>query len=295
MKWPQTNRTIRGLAWAFGASIAAGGFMVPWKAASAHGEPQHLVLVMLTVATLLNMLILPLMRGEKKRLHRTAFAVASGLAMLTLVGNLAAAAAIARISGPLLSVLQRTEVIMVALIAWIFIGERVDRWYWLGALISLVGIWLLQSGGSDKVTFEGILFGLFSAACFSTMIPLTRHYIDRIDPLTVNAIRLILSVLFWFVVYGPPPPMETFNNELLLYGTLAAILGPWLGRTFIMYSSRYIESRISALVLLCAPFFTLVLSWLILDSWPSAKELYGGGIMLIGIAIPLIAMLRHNH
>jgi drug/metabolite transporter (DMT)-like permease len=220
--------------------------------------------------------------------------VAVGLALLTLAGNLAAAAAIARISGPLLSVLQRTEVIMVALIAWIFIGERVDGWYWLGAIIALLGIWLLQSGDADDATFEGILFGLFSAACFSAMIPLTRKYIERIDPVTVNALRLWLSVGLWFVVYGPPPLWETFNGALLLYGSLAAVLGPFLARTFVMISSRYVESRITALVLLCAPFFTLRMAWLFLQSWPSPRELYGGGIMLVGVAIPLIAMLRRT-
>src|SRR6185369_6491728 len=95
-------------------------FMIPWKLATRHGESKDLVLVLLLSAALLNTAVLPVSRGSgARRWSRTAWGVSIGLAFVTLLGNEASAAAIARISGPVLSVLQRFEVVIVGLLAWL--------------------------------------------------------------------------------------------------------------------------------------------------------------------------------
>jgi drug/metabolite transporter (DMT)-like permease len=283
----------RGVLWAFASASMSAAFILPWKLASTLGEPSTLVLIMLLGAGTINLGVLRLQDAARApRLNRTTLVLGFGLALLTLAGNLASAEAIRRISGPLLSVLQRAEVIVVALLAWALVGERVDRRFWAGALVALCGFWLVRGNDVDRVTSDGLLYGLTSAVCFSTMAVLTRKYITEVEPASLNALRVWISVPLWFLIYGAPPALETLSVELVLYAGLAGMLGPGLSRLFLMQSARHVPARISSLVTLATPVLTLVLSWALLDSWPSARELWGGSVMLLGIGLPVVATLR---
>ena len=77
----------------------------------------------------------------------------------------------------------------------------------------------------------------------------------------------------------------------MLWAGLAGALGPWLGRLSLMLSGRDIEARYTALIVLSSPVLTLGLSWLFLGGWPEPQELVGGGIMLLGIALPVASVL----
>ena len=61
-----------------------------------------------------------------------------------------------------------------------------------------------------------------------------------------------------------------------------------------MQSSRYLEARFTSLILLASPVFAMPMAWLAMGEVPSAHEVEGGAVMLIGIAIPLIGMLRRQ-
>lgn len=284
--------TGRGIVWAFASATMSAAFILPWKLASELGAPEVLVLIMLVAAGTLNVVLLRFPEGGRVRFNRTTLWLGLGLAVLTLAGNLASAEAISRISGPMLSVLQRAEVIVVALMAWALIGEQVDRRFWLGAAVALFGFWLVRGPDVSAVTSDGLLYGLMSAVCFSSMAVLTRKYITVVNPASLNAFRVWATVPLWFVVYGAPPPLASLSPALVGYAGLAGILGPGLSRLFVMQSARYVPARISSLVTLVAPVLTLLLSWALLDSWPSDRELWGGSVMLAGIALPVVAALR---
>ena len=76
------------------------------------------------------------------------------------------------------------------------------------------------------------------------------------------------------------------------YATMAALSGPFLGRLTLMISARTIEARLSSLVMLLAPVLTLVPAYLILEDWPTERQLLGGVVMLLGIAFPLLRTRR---
>jgi drug/metabolite transporter (DMT)-like permease len=283
---------VRGVLWALASASMSAAFILPWKLAAERGEPSVLVLLMLLSAGTFNLALLRLPEPGRARLNRTTVKVAAGLSLLTLGGNLASAEAVKRISGPMLSVLQRAEVIVVALLAWALIGERIDRRFWAGAAVALCGFWLVRGSDVDQVTAEGLTYGLLSSVCFGAMNVLTRKHITEVEPASLNELRVWLSVPLWFLVYGMPPPLGSLGGELLLYAGLAGVFGPGLSRLFLMQSLRHVPARISSLVTLATPVLTLLLSWLVLGSWPTGRELLGGGVMLVGIGLPVVATLR---
>ena len=185
---------------------------------------------------------------------------------------------------------QRAEIIVVALLAWPIIGERIDRRFWLGAALAGCGLWILQAPGEGAETKTvGVAWAGLSVLSFSTMAVLTRKYIQRFDLVAVNSLRLWIAVGLWFLVNGMPPPLSEISVDQIGLNALAAFCGPFAGRLCMMNAARYLEARISTLVTLMAPPFTLALAFVVLSDLPTPRELLGSAIMLAGIAIPILA------
>ena len=289
----------KGLGWAFYSSAMVAAFMVPWKAATAYGEPRHAVLLLLSSAAFFNSIaaLWGLLRGQGRQTQaswRATLLLALVFALLTLLGNTASALSIARISAALLSVVQRCEVILVALLGALLLGERVGASFWLGTALSAVGLWLLKmwSSGSEDFDLAGVLYGLAGAACFGSMVLLTRRYITRVHLLPFNALRLWLSVVLWFVVEWELPTPEELPPGLMLNAALAGFFGPFLSRIGALVSGRYIPANLPVLASLSSPVLTLVFVFLVLGNLPTRAELLGGAVMLVGISIPVLHRLR---
>lgn len=292
-----TSRRTRGLAWAGLSTLGSAGFAVPWKLANELGDPSASVLMLLVSAALFNTLFLlgqrVLRSGARIRLGRIDLGVAAALALLTLLGNTASALAVQDLSPALLNVVLRVEVIFVAVLAWVLLGERVEGRYWLGASIAVLGLAVMQDiggagvGGVDPAT----LWALSAAACFSLMGVVTRRYIHRIDPVGVNSLRLWMAVALWFA-FNPLPDLAAIPRAQAGYAMLAGLCGPFFARLLLMLSARHIEARLTALVNLTAPLPTLALGWWWLADWPETMQLLGGAIMILGVALPLLRRVR---
>ncbi len=292
---PHSIDRRRGLAWALGAALGSALFVIPWKLANAAGNPEHSVLILLSAAALANSALVVGQRiaegGLRIRNPGFDLAVAGLLAVFTLAGNLASARASQDLSPAMLNVLLRAEVMLVALLAWILLGERVERRFWLGATIAMLGLFLLQepSGGMEApgVLGAGTAMAMTAAACFSALSVVTRHFIHRIDPVLVNALRLWLAVALWFPFHALPRPGEIPGRQIL-WAVLAAMMGPFASRLCMMLSARDVEARTTTLANLTSPLMTLPLGWLLLSDLPGPQQLLGGAILIAGIAIPLL-------
>ena len=205
----------QGLTWAACSAVCIGVFSVPWKAANAAGDPLVSTLVLLLAAATFNTVLTLVQQRRWPRFTRFDLGASVALATLTLAGNYASAIAIQSISSALLTVVQRTEVLVVALLAWPVLGERVERRFWLGAIVAMAGLALLQDpavwqalgdavAGEGEAQLPGMLFAVLAASIFGCMAVFTRRVITRIDPVTVNGLRLWISVGFWFALNGVP-------------------------------------------------------------------------------------------
>jgi drug/metabolite transporter (DMT)-like permease len=285
----------RGLTWALLSSFCIAAFVIPWKLANVDGDTSVNTLILLGSAAVFNSLLTGAQRRALPRFGRFDLIFAAWLAVLSLIGNLMSAEAILRISPSLLTVVQRSELIIVALLAWPLIGERVDGRFWLGAAIAISGVVYMQMPfGADEAGGLGVGFAVVSAACFGAMAVFTRKFIHRIDAVSINALRLWMSVALWFAFNGLPPELAEVSSSQLIYAALAAFFGPFVGRLCLMEASRHIEARTISLVVLLSPAMTLILAYLILGDLPSAKELQGSAIMLFGIGIPIVSRSRRR-
>jgi drug/metabolite transporter (DMT)-like permease len=279
--------------WALAAAVCSAGFVIPWKLASSYGETHLNALVLLASAALFNTLLSAWQGRSPFRFGRFDLRMAAALGVLSLLGNLCSARGIELVSPALLVVVMRSEVVIVALMAWPLIGERVEKRYWLGAGIAVVGLVMMQpplQGGELRTS--GVFWAILAAGCFSAMAVVTRMGIHRIDPVSVNGMRLWLAVAMWFALNGFPDELSEMTAPRVAYAALAAFFGPFLARLCLMMSARFVEARVTALASLGAPVITLALAYAILSDSPTDRELQGGLVMLVGIAIPILGWAR---
>ncbi|MFP6654999.1 MAG: EamA family transporter, partial [Myxococcota bacterium] len=232
----------RGLRWAFASVIGSAGFVIPWKMASAHGSAATNTLILLVAAASLTTLLTIVQQKSLPSFSRFDLRIAMGLAIFTLFGNLASANAIALLSPALLTVFQRSEIIIIALLAWPLLGERIDRRFWLGAGLALAGLILIQGDfSSQDARANGMAWAGASAFCFASMSVLTRKTIHQINPVSVNALRLWLAVALWFGWNGFPAELQEISGTQLAYASLAAFFGPFMARLCLMMSAKTLE------------------------------------------------------
>jgi len=292
-----SSSTRSGIAWAFFASLMAACYLVPWKVATEHGAPAVAVLVMLVSAATWNSVSIFTPAGQKAADRPggsllPTLQLALVFSVLTLLGNWSSAEAVARISGPLLAVIQRSEVILVGLFGMLLLREPVGPSFWAGTGVAALGLYLLQRPDAAAGDFDpvGALFGLGAAACFGIMVLLSRAFIGRVRLIPFNALRLWLSVGLWFVVHRRVPSRVELAPGLVLNATLAGFFGPYLSRIGALQSARHVPANVTSVAALATPVLTLFLTWLVLGALPTERELLGGAIMLLGVALPVGAV-----
>lgn len=271
--------------------MGGGAFVVPWKLAAENGDTQIMVLVMLVSSALFNSLLLcrPAAPSLRHTLQgwRLLLGLASCFAVLTLAGNSATAHAISRLSAPMVSVILRSDVLITAALGWLYLGERLRLRFVWGAALAGVGLWIAQSPDPGAVgDAVGVGICLSAAVAFSIMGVMTRRYIHDLDPLALNALRLWLSVGIWFAV-NDWPTREQLNTAVVVYASLAAVIGPGLARLALMLSARDLSARWTALLGLTGPMWAVLFSTLWLQQLPTSGEICGGGLLLLGIFFAL--------
>ena len=188
-------------------------------------------------------------------------------------------------------VLVATQPLFVALASPLVLGERVERRVWLALLIATIGIVTMAADdfGEGLGTLAGDLYALLGGALAAGFIMAGRwarpnvswlRYVGTVYP--TAAILLLAATL----VAGEPftgYSMKTF----VMMGMLA--LGPQLvGHSSLNWSLAYLPAVLVAMSILAAePLGATALAVLILGERPSALELAGGLLVVVGVYLAL--------
>ncbi len=173
-------------------------------------------------------------------------------------------------------------VILVPILG-LFIGQRTSRNTWLGALMALVGLYLLSVRGGFRMSM-GDLLVLGGAVFWAFHVQIIGRFVLRQDPLalastqffTVSALSLIAALF-----------LEDWNTQALLSAT-GPILYAGLASTGIAYTLQVVAQRRAhpshaAILLSLEAVFAVLGGWLLLSESLGPRELTGCVIMLAGM------------
>ena len=178
--------------------------------------------------------------------------------------------------------------IVVIIFSLIFLKERFSKFFYLAALLSMVGMLMLlgESFKFNKSQFIGDLLGVLTAVWYGSYIvtisQLRKKYnstsIMFLSGIVTAIILLIVSILFEQSLI----PQSLFTITIIF---LLGFICQFMGQSFITYSLAYLSASLSSLCLLIQPIAATVLAYFFFEEKLTTIQFFGSALMLIGIYI----------
>ncbi len=249
--------------------------------------PEVFVLGLLFISLILSS-TLSLFKKNSFRINKPTVWGAIVFALLSLLGNYANGKSMIFVSAPVTAVTMRMQIVMVMIMSWILLKEKINIFLWIGSLLTMVGIITMSytQNGFEIAQSTGIFWALLAAICFATVQVMTKRIIHQIEPISLNILRLLIAVAIFAFLPGRVTMLLELPLEGWLLISIAALFGPTLSRILQMYAIKHMELSSFIIFTMLTPIFALFLSMLILKDLPSIHEIAGGVIILLGIMIP---------
>ena len=196
------------------------------------------------------------------------------------------------LAAALMAVFNATAPIWTALVAWLWLHDKLSRARWLGLAIGLLGVVGLSWGKADFKAGSlgvspawGIAACLLASVCYGIGGNLSRKYLAGVPPLTVAtgsqisaALVLLLPALWWWPA-SPPSSTAWFSAAALAVActALAYVL------YFRLIAHAGAANAVSVTFLI--PAFAMLWGWLFLGEQPTGAMLAGCAVILLGTAL----------
>jgi drug/metabolite transporter (DMT)-like permease len=198
---------------------------------------------------------------------------------------------IAAVGAGLATVLGNTQVVFVALLAWVALGERPEDRSLVAIPIVFLGVTLISgvigSGAYGEDPALGVAYGLLTGITYALFILVLRHAsTDQRGPagplFDATASAAVFCAIGGIAVgdldWTPGPQSQAW---LVLLALSSQVLG-WL---LISVSLPRLPAVLTSILLMLQPVSTVFLGALLLSEAPSSVQLLGVAIGIAGVAV----------
>jgi drug/metabolite transporter (DMT)-like permease len=202
--------------------------------------------------------------------------------------NLALNSSERRIDAATAAMVVQVGPILIALLAALFLGEKLTGWLVLGMAIAFGGVVVIGgamrgNGGSD---LDGVLLALLAAATYAIGVVCQKVLLRRLSGLEVTCYACWIGVVVCLPWVGDLGHVVQHGNARTLL--LIAYLG--LFPTAIAFSTwafalRHTDAGKQSLTTFLVPAIATVMAWLLLDEVPPGLAFVGGAICIAGVLV----------
>ena len=163
------------------------------------------------------------------------------------------------------------------------LGKIIRRENWIGAGLAIVGLYLLAVGGNFSIQIgDAILF--VSAFVWTAHILLADRFANKVDVIEMSAAQifttLILSSLAMFALEAPTLGAMFKAWFPIIYG---GVMSSGIAFTLQLYGQKYADPSTAAILMSFEAIFGALAGWFFLNEIMSAREIFGCGLMLLGM------------
>ena len=178
--------------------------------------------------------------------------------------------------------------IVVIIFSLIFLKERFSKFFYLAALLSMVGMLMLlgESFKFNKSQFIGDLLGVLTAVWYGSYIVTISQLRKKYNSTSIMFLSGIVTAIILFIVSilfeQSLIPQSLFTITIIF---LLGFICQFMGQSFITYSLAYLSASLSSLCLLIQPIAATVLAYFFFQEKLTTIQFFGSALILIGIYI----------
>lgn len=191
------------------------------------------------------------------------------------------------VSPGIASFIASSEVGVMALMAAVFLGERLSRWGWIGIIVSFAGVAMISFAGDMGLELSGgvllVMVSTLSTSAFSIM---QKPYLRRYSATQYTTYAIwggTLSLLpFASGTLGAvhAAPLDA-TLSLIYLGVLPGALA-YVGWSYVL---SHMDAARAGSYLTIIPVMALFIAWLWLGDVPTMISLIGGSVVLAGVLL----------
>jgi drug/metabolite transporter (DMT)-like permease len=206
--------------------------------------------------------------------------------------------AVDQVGAGLATVLGNLQVIVVALVAWMFLGERPPRSVLLGLPIVLGGVVLISgvvgSGAYGPNPGLGTILGIVTALSYAGYLLVIRRGSTDLrrpaGPVAIATASTAVVAIVFGLAFGQLDPVPSWPSHGWL--ALVGITSQSIGYLVISISLPRLPAALTSVILLAQPVATVFLARVLLDEEPSITQLLGVVLVVGGIAVATVPVGR---
>ena len=178
--------------------------------------------------------------------------------------------------------------IWVGIGSFLFLAKKPNRWFWLGAVVALVGMTTLV-GFEVIASLQldlGFWFAVLSGIFYAAYMLVSKSIMRQMDVLNFMAYSMLVSTfLLGITCVALDFPLSNFTLPDWISLFVLALICQLLGWISISYAVQKLEASSVSLTLLSQAVVTGLLAWLFIGEKMTLQMILGGIIILFGIGI----------
>ena len=177
--------------------------------------------------------------------------------------------------------------LITALLEPFFLKTKFNPIHLVLGTIVLIGIYILTPEFNlESDDLKGILFGLFSAFCYSIRILILKQHVDHYHGSMLmfyqtSVITIVLfPVLFFMDVSG-------FQSQVP-YLLLLAIITTAIGHSLMVHSLKFFSASTATIIGSIQPVFGIIIAFVVVNEIPAVNTIWGGLLIISTVFIETI-------
>mgnify|MGYP001041914603 CR=1 FL=1 len=174
--------------------------------------------------------------------------------------------------------------IMTAFLEPFFTKQKLSLTHVFLGILVLVGIYFLVPDFSiENNQAKGILFGIFSALCYSLRNLITKKSVTNYDSSAIMLYQLIVVT----IILLPVLFISDISNleSQLPFLVLVALLTTAIGHTMLVNSLQHFSVATASIIGSIQPIFGIIIAYFFINEIPNKNTFIGGSLILLTVII----------
>ena len=186
---------------------------------------------------------------------------------------------------------EYTAVLFVALIAFLFLHEKVKARLWVAIVLVLVGLAVVAQVWASSLNGLGILLALVASASLTTYFLVGERQVGATSPLAVAFWTMLFASAFWAFFSGwwevTPAVLTapTMVGPLWVPLLVNIVFGTFLSFFFSFLALKHLSATAAGITASSEVIFAFAVAFLWLGEGLTPVQLVGAAVVLVGIVL----------